>query len=114
MTLAEKLGMLKESELFKLVFEGRVLGLRVKIYNVNSDKFEYYDFEAELLHDKQMIRFVNSVQKTLGTIALRRDGNGSLVSDEELKGGIKIAEFENEADAVRVLSQLQKIYEAKG
>lgn len=114
MTLAEKLTHIRESELFKLDFEGRTLGLRVKFFNANADKFEYYDFELETISkNKEIVTFVKSI-KNMRSIVLHRDGKGLLVSDEEVKNNLIIQEFESEADAVRVLEPLRKIYELRG
>lgn len=113
MTLVEKVAKIKESELFKLVFNGQVLGLRVKYFDANSDTFLYYDFELDIVREnKGVVHFVKSI-KNMRSIQLHRDGAGLLVSDDEVKNGIIIQEFENEADAVRVLQPLSKIYQAK-
>ena len=114
MTLAEKVAKIKESELYKLVFEGKVLGLRVKFFDANADAFVYYDFELDTVRDnKGVVHFVNSIKESMASVKLHRNGSGLLVSDDEEKLGIIIQEFENEADAVRVLEPLSKIYSAK-
>ena len=52
MTLTEKLNYVKQSELYKLAYNGKVLGLRVKIFNSETEKFNYYDFELDLIKSK--------------------------------------------------------------
>lgn len=114
MTLAEKVAKIKESELYKLVFEGKVLGLRVKFFDSNTDTMLYYDFELDTVREnKGVVHFVNSIKETMASIQLHRNGSGLLVSDDEEKLGIIIQEFENEADAVRILEPLSKIYHLK-
>lgn len=113
MTLAEKLAKIKESELFKLMFDGKVLGLRVKFFDANEDKFVYYDFELDIVRqNKGVVSFVRSIGN-MRSIQLHRDGNGLLVSDDEVKNNLIIQEFESEEDAVRVLEPLREIYKAK-
>lgn len=113
MTLAEKIAKVKESELSKLVFEGEVLGLRVKFFDVNAEKFLYYDFELDVVRgNKDIVQFVKSISN-MHSIKLFRDGNGLLVSKEELANKLLIQEFESEADAVRVLDPLRRIYAVK-
>lgn len=113
MTLAEKLAKVKESELFKLVFEGEVLGLRVKFFDVNADTFLYYDFELDVVRsNKEIVQFVKSISN-MRSIKLFRDGKGLLVSKEEIANKLLIQEFENEDDAVRVLEPLRRIYSVK-
>ena len=113
MTLVEKLAKIKESELFKLMFDGKVLGLRVKFFDVNADKFLYYDFELDIVRqNKGVVAFVRSIGN-MRSIQLQRNGNGLLVSEDELNNGIIVQEFESEADAVKVLEPLRAIYKAK-
>lgn len=112
MTLAEKLVKIKESEIYKLTFEGKVLGLRVKFFDANQEKFLYYDFSLDAIQNKDMIRFIKSI-KGMRSIALYRDGNGLLVSREEVLNKLIIQEFDSDEAAVRVLEPLTHIYAAK-
>lgn len=111
MNLNEKIEKIKQSELYKLSFEGKVLGLRVKIYNSNTDKFNYYDFELELIKSKALIDFVKSIEN-MKSIALKRE-NGMLLSGSEINNNIIIQEFEDTVAAESVLSSLKFIYETK-
>lgn len=115
MTLAEKIAKVKESELSKLEFEGQVLGLRVKFFDVNTEQFLYYDFELDVVRgNKNVVKFVNSLKLVMQSIQLHRDGKGLLLSDDEIKGGVVVQEFKDEADAVQVLEKLRHVYEARG
>lgn len=112
MTLMERLEQVKSSELFKLAFEGKVLGLRAKFFNVNTEKFEYYDFELSVVRKKDIVQFVKSI-RGMRSIQLMRNGSGLLVSEDEVKNNLIIGEFETEADALKVLEPLKAVYEAK-
>lgn len=114
MTLVEKVSHVKESEIFKLVFEGKVLGLRVRFFDVNIDKFLYYDFELDTIKGNQgVVQFINSINKDMRSISLSRNGSGLLVSEDEVKHGVIVQEFENESDAVTVLGLLSRIYKVR-
>jgi hypothetical protein len=111
MTLQEKLSYIKQSEIFKLKFEGNILGLRTKYFNVNSDSFEYYDFELDVIQNQKVRNFLNTL--SMNSIDLHRNGNGLLISDDEEKNNVIVKEFKDEDDAVRVLSVFPKIYKYK-
>jgi hypothetical protein len=112
MQLRDKLNNIKESEIYKLVYEGEVIGLRVKSFDVNYDRFNYYDFELSLIKDQHVINFINSI-KDMGTIELKQTGTGLLMSDMEIKQKVIVGEFESEADAVAVLRPFIRIYKYK-
>lgn len=112
MTLADKLTKLKESELFKLVFDGKTLGLRIKLFDVNKDVFLYYDFTLEMVTDRELQSFVKSIEK-MRAVPLHRNGSGLLVSDDEVKHNLIIQEFETPDDAAKALNMLRQIYETK-
>lgn len=112
MTLREMLDQIKKSEIYKLKVDNTIIGLRVKSFNVNTCQFEYYDFELDIIHNQGVQNFINSIHNSLNTIDLIRH-NGLLVSQEELNGQIKVGNFNNEADAIRVLHPFIKIYRYK-
>lgn len=113
MVLRDKLNKLKESEIFKLDFDGTLLGFRIKCYNTETDVFDYFDFELGLLTDKTVIDFIKGI-KDMRTVSLVRDGNGLLVSKAELEHGVVIKEFEDESSALAVLRVLMRVYAYKG
>lgn len=112
MTLTEKIAKLKESELIKLVFNGKTLGLRVKFFSLEHERFLYYDFSLDTVKDAEMRNFVKSV-KNMRSAELHRDGAGLLVTDDEIKHKIIIQEFESEEDTARILRLLSEVYKSK-
>jgi hypothetical protein len=112
MTLQEKLTYVKQSEISKLKFNNSILGLRTKYFDVNTDTFEYYDFELDVIKNQKVRNFINSLN--MNSIELHRDGNGLLISDDEEKNNVIVKEFKDEEDAIRVLSVFPKIYKYKG
>lgn len=111
MTLAEKLNLIKQSELYKLAYNGKVLGLRVKIFNSETEKFNYYDFELDLIKSKDLIEFVKSLHG-MKSIALKMQ-NDLLLSGAEINNNVVIQEFKDTGVAEDVLSKLRLIYESK-
>lgn len=111
MTLAEKLNLIKQSELYKLSYNGKVLGLRVKIFNSETEKFNYYDFELDLIKSKDLIEFVKSLHG-MKSIALKMQ-NDLLLSGAEINNNVVIQEFKDPGVAEDVLFKLKLIYDSK-
>lgn len=111
MTLAEKLNLIKQSELYKLSYNGKVLGLRVKIFNSETEKFNYYDFELDLIKSKELVDFVKGLHG-MKSIALKKQ-NDLLLSGAELNNNIVIQEFKDSGVAEDVLFKLKLIYDSK-
>lgn len=111
MTLAEKLNLIKQSELYKLAYNGKVLGLRVKIFNSEIEKFNYYDFELDLIKSKELVDFVKGLHG-MKSIALKKQ-NDLLLSGAEINNNIVIQEFKDSGVAEDVLFKLKLIYDSK-
>lgn len=111
MTLAEKLNLIKQSELYKLAYNGKVLGLRVKIFNSETEKFNYYDFELDLIKSKELVDFVKGLHG-MKSIALKKQ-NDLLLSGAEINNNVVIQEFKDSGVAEDVLFKLKLIYDSK-
>lgn len=111
MTLAEKLNLIKQSELYKLAYNGKVLGLRVKIFNSETEKFNYYDFELDLIKSKELVDFVKGLHG-IKSIALKKQ-NDLLLSGAEINNNVVIQEFKDPGVAEDVLFKLKLIYDSK-
>lgn len=111
MTLAEKLNLIKQSELYKLSYNGKVLGLRVKIFNSETEKFNYYDFELDLIKSKELVDFVKGLHG-MKSIALKKQ-NDLLLSGAEINNNVVIQEFKDSGVAEDVLFKLKLIYDSK-
>lgn len=111
MTLVEKLNLVKQSELYKLAYNGKVLGLRVKIFNSETEKFNYYDFELDLIKSKELVDFVKGLHG-MKSIALKKQ-NDLLLSGAEINNHVVIQEFKDTGVAEDVLSKLKLIYDSK-
>ena len=111
MTLAEKLNLIKQSELYKLAYNGKVLGLRAKIFNSETEKFNYYDFELDLIKSKELVDFVKGLHG-MKSIALKKQ-NDLLLSGAEINNNVVIQEFKDSGVAEDVLFKLKLIYDSK-
>lgn len=111
MTLVEKLNLVKQSELYKLAYNGKVLGLRVKIFNSETEKFNYYDFELDLIKSKELVDFVKGLHG-MKSIALKKQ-NDLLLSGAEINNHVVIQEFKDTGVAEDVLFKLKLIYDSK-
>lgn len=111
MTLTEKLNLIKQSELYKLSYNGKVLGLRVKIFNSETEKFNYYDFELDLIKSKELVDFVKGLHG-MKSIALKKQ-NDLLLSGAEINNNVVIQEFKDSGVAEDVLFKLKLIYDSK-
>lgn len=109
LTLNEKVAKTKESEIYKLVFENSVLGLRVKCFNVNTDKFEYYDFSLDIIKNKELMDFLNGIKGMKSIALIRKDG--LLLSGAELNNNLVIQEFEDTGVAEQVLNKVRIVYD---
>lgn len=114
MTLRQKLDNVESSEIFKLVFEGKILGLRIKFFNVNTEVFEYYDFNTSIISHQDVKNFLNKIASNMKSLELIRTGNGLLMTDDEINNHTVIGEFENESNAIKVLVPFIRIYKMKG
>lgn len=105
MKLREIVENIKKSELFKLrdPQTGEVKGYRMKLFNVNTQSFEFYDFSATLIEPSITNR------KDIGYIDVKLV-NGVWYSDAEIKGSISIQGIGVKEQAVYYLSQLEPVY----
>lgn len=100
----------KQSEIYKLVYNNEVLGLRVKLYNKDCDIFLYYDFDIDYVRSNEaVVNFLLTHQDKFSTIMLRANG-ADLTSDAELSGEVQVKEFTSEADIFNVLLPVIDIY----
>lgn len=105
--LRDKIENLRKSEIVKLVYQGTVYGLRVIIYNVNTDVFEYYDFSPKTVKNESFQQFVT--MHTFREIPLYLKGS-LLITQEELEGKITVREFKDEDEVAKVLNRMMKLY----
>lgn len=114
-----------KSELYRLVYEGKILGMRAKVYNKDTNTFDYYDFATNLISDKQLQGFLKDNKNKFSPLELLEfkdkvtnpDGsetiNITLMTQEEVDNKQLISEFKDKQEAEKVLNFLKKVYEVK-
>ena len=115
MKLSEKVAELEKSEIYILSKDKAVLGFRLKLFDLDTDKFMYYDFDIDLVTRPKDKEFINSLAKRLERMELHLDGTtGLLVTDYEVKNNIIIQSFEDESALNRALDIMERVYKARG
>lgn len=110
-TLKEKLEYAKKSELYKLSYNNKVLGLRVKLFDCISDKYSYYDFSMGGIDlSADLKEFINSIYSDIKTLPLILDNN-LLKTKEEIDNNIIIKEFKSSHELEELLKKLKLVYE---
>lgn len=103
----------KSCAIYKLRYNNKIVGLRVKHYDIIGNKFDYYDFELGTVgSNKDMKDFINSIHSSLESIDLI-DYNNVLASKKEIAGLVSVQEFKDTNSALKVLSSVRCLYERK-
>lgn len=111
MSILSLLNNIQESNLYKLIYKNKPIGLRAKIFDLDSNAFIYYDFElATVGVDSDVKDYINRVHKNLISIELIEHGD-LLVSQEELSNNIVIKEFKDSAQAIEIVNKIRKLKE---
>jgi len=102
------------SDIYKLMYNGKAEGLRVKIYSLETNEFLYYDFRSEFIKkDKSVVDYIKNNFSDFPTIKLVYN-NGELLSKDELEGKIKIQEVTDEEIAIAVTLKAIEAKKIKG
>lgn len=111
MSILSLLNNVQESNLYKLIYKNKPIGLRAKIFDLSTNSFIYYDFElATVGVDSSVKDYINRVHKDLIPIELIEHGD-LLVSKEELSNNIVIKEFKDSAQAIEIVNKIRKLKE---
>lgn len=110
MALAEIACKALKSEIQGLMIDGKLLGFRVKSYNVRTDDYAYYDFDIEIVKNTpELYEFFKDISKSLKTSKLHRS-NGMLYTKEEMQGKYIARELVSKEDTVSVLRPVILLY----
>lgn len=113
--LSEKVAELKKSEIYILSKDKSVLGFRLKLFDLDTDKFVYYDFDVDLVTRPKDKEFINSLAKRLERMELHLDATTDLlVTDYEVENNIIIQSFEDESALNRSLDIMERVYKVRG
>lgn len=103
---------LRNSQIYCLVYETKVCGLRVALYNVDTYTMEYYDFSLKVIANNTELRdFINQNHANFTRLPLLRTAEGLYFTEEEQQGKIKVSELKTEEQAEPIIKRIKKIYE---
>ena len=114
MSLKVELDKLKGSTIYRMIFKGQVLGLRVKIYDINERSYKYYDFRVSVVADSDA-KLKSYLEANEGTFEMQQlhymESKDIYASDDEINGSIVVHEFKDTSRAVAVLKAVISVIE---
>lgn len=111
MTLIEIVNSAKEQCIYKLSYNGSVLGLRVQVFNTSKQSFEYYDFDLDTLKEnRRLYEYLRDNQSKFKSKSLVKE-NGRYYTQEELNGEYEAGELTTLQKAEAVLKPVVKFYQ---
>ena len=113
MSILAHLKQMEESCIFKLEFDNRIVGLRVKWYSLNEFKFKYYDFETSYVKRQDLKDYLITNSKLFKTLNLI-EYNGVVCTQDEINGTIQVEEFKDEMSAEHILDLVIKVLQDRG
>lgn len=112
MSILSHLSKLEESTVYKLSYEGRILGLRVKYYSLEDKTFHFYDFEISYVKRQDLRDYLNKHSREFKSLELI-SYNGLVCTQDEVDGKISVQEFKDELSAGTILDSVIKIMKEK-
>lgn len=110
MKLSEIAEKAKGSKIWRLLYNRKVLGFRVKSYNVAKDCYEYYDFDIDIVKNiPEYLQFFKDNNSKLEYYTLK-SVNGRLYTESELKGEYEASEITTKEETVNVLRPVILLY----
>lgn len=111
MTVRDKLNLIKKTQIYRLVFDGEIKGLRLSMYNDSTEQLEYYDFIIEMVHDEEIKGYLLEHLNELPVIKCIDNGNGYLTTVKEQENKIHVQEFVDDAQVVEYTKRAISIIE---
>lgn len=110
MSLVETVKKIKQSQIWKLTYNGKILGFRVKAYSIQNDTFLYYDFDADIVKKlPELLEFFNSNIGSFSHKPLKKVSD-RLYTEEELRKEYDAKELFSDTDVVNVLKPVILAY----
>lgn len=99
-----------QSKIWKLTKDGKVLGFRVKAFDVGTNSFSYYDFDIDIVKKlPDLLEFFKDKIKTFEGNSLK-SVNDRLYTQEELDGVYEAQELFSDEDVLSVLKPVILLY----
>lgn len=113
MTVREKINLIKKTKIYRLVFDNELKGLRLSMYNDETEELEYFDFIIQMIHDKNISMYLEEHLSTMPVLKLIDSGDGYLETENERAKKIKVKEFLDDEDVLsytkRAISIIQEV-----
>lgn len=125
MSIKALYALITSSALYKLKYNNKIVGMRAKVYDRETNGYLYYDFATSLITDSNLQKFLKDNQSKFESLPLiethkemlNADGTRSemmvLLTQDELDNNQQILEFKSEKDAETVIQSLVEIYKVK-
>jgi len=116
MSFSLELEKLKAPTIYKLVLDGKIKGLRVKVCKASRGKgiptVCYYDFLIKYVLDNEIQSFLKENINVFETKVLIQKDNVCMTQDE-IDGNVEVQEFASSEDALKVLRVAYNYYKNK-
>ena len=109
MKLREIVENIKQSQIYKLRGQETILGYRVKLFNTDTLKFDFYDFSARTIENSDIN--INNIPD-VGYIDVKKIDN-VWYSEAEIQGKVVIAECKTLEQIQYILKKLSFVYKYK-
>ena len=113
MSFSKELEKMKAPTIYKLVLDGQIKGLRVKVCKTSRGRgiptICYYDFLIKYVLDKEIQDFLKNNINSFETKTLIMKDNVCMTQDE-IEGKVDVQEFASSEDALKVLKVAYNYY----
>lgn len=125
MSVKGRYAKLLDSCISKLSDGNKTVGMRVKIYDIELDKYCYFDFSTSIVKSAEIKKFLTDNLQSFDTLVLCKqvvhkeviDGKEVdmvyTMTQDEFDNKLVISEFKSEQEAQGYLSLMMKIYDWK-
>ena len=115
-----------KSCLYTLTLDGKIVGMRAKVFDKGTNDFSYNDFSTSLIKDKEVQNFLRENKAKFTALHLVENvstvdnGDGTktvttvMVTEEEIKSQLQVKEFKTAEEAESILKEIINIYKVKG
>lgn len=112
MTVREKINIIKQTKIYRLVFNGELKGLRLSMYNDGLEEMEYFDFIIQMMRDDKTVEYLKEHLEEMPELQLIDNGK-YLETENEKNKRIHVKEFLDDAEALeytkRAIAIIQEV-----
>lgn len=124
MSILSRYRKLLTSDVSKLTLDGKIVALRLKLYDIDVDNFLYFDFYTSFVKDNELQSFLRTNTSQFPELPLcvkrvEHDKEAGVdrvlyLTKEEAENNLVIQEFKETSEAEAYLRLIKKIYSWKG